>query len=351
VVAAIFSAVVFLPGDAAFEELFGAGIEIDDVGDGVVGGGAVGGEEASAATGIVEVAELVFQGAFGELQAEMFTGDVFDGVGFVEDGQVVLGEIIDAGDAEGQVGEEEGVVDDEEIAALHALFGGLPEAVFEVGAFFAQAIVVFGADFVPDAGFGDGREIGEGAVGGVGGPLFDLPEGIDLFFVFEECVLALSGLFEAALAEVIAAAFDEDGGEFIGVDGLEERDVLVDELFLEGDGVGGDDDAFFVFDGEVDGGQEIGEGFADAGAGLDEEMMVLGEGFLDGGGHLQLLGTEFELVSESSGDDAAGGEDVVEGGAHGGIVGGELSCHKCNRCLATETLRHREFIFATDEHG
>lgn len=103
----------------------------------------------------------------------MIAGDVFDGVGFVEDDGVVLGEVVDAGGAEGEIGEEEGVVDDEDSAGLHAAPGGLPVAGLVELASLAQAVAMLSADFVPDVAFGDVGYGGEGAVGGGFGPLLD----------------------------------------------------------------------------------------------------------------------------------------------------------------------------------
>jgi hypothetical protein len=106
---------------------------------------------------------------------------------------------------------------------------------------------------------------------------------------------------------------------------LEEGDVAGDQLFLEGDGVGGDDDALAAEEAAEDGGDEVGVGLADAGAGLDKEVAagLLVEGVGDGLGHFQLLGAV--LVgdgggAEVAGDGAVGGEDG--GGGRGDVRGG-----------------------------
>src|SRR4051812_42591073 len=80
--------------------------------------------------------------------------------------------------------------------------------------------------------------------------------------------------------------------------------------------MGGNDDAFLIADREVDGGQEIGEGLAHAGAGFDEEVMALGEGLFDSRRHFKLLGTMLVAVAEASGDRGARAEDVSQGGGH-----------------------------------
>ena len=55
-----------------------------------------------------------------------------------------------------------------------------------------------------------------------------------------------------------------------------------------------DDDALLVFAGEAERGQEIGEGFACACAGLDDEVAAVLEGLFDGPGHGDLAGAVFK---------------------------------------------------------
>src|SRR5688572_21235729 len=95
------------------------------------------------------------------------------------------------------------------------------------------------------------------------------------FFIGEEAVLTLTGELEAAERNVVAAAFDKNSAELFGYDGVEKRNVFLNELFLQIDSVGGDNDALFVLDDALDGRDEVGEGFAHAGAGFDQEAAAL----------------------------------------------------------------------------
>ena len=52
--------------------------------------------------------------------------------------------------------------------------------------------------------------------------------------------LPAARLLEPALAEVVAATLDQHGREFVGMDRPDQRDVLLDQLFLQRDGVGRD---------------------------------------------------------------------------------------------------------------
>ena len=70
-----------------------------------------------------------------------------------------------------------------------------------------------------------------------------MPQVVDFFLLGEETRRAFGGRVHSPQAEIIAAAFDQNGREFVGDDAAEEGQVFLEELFLEADGVGGDDDA------------------------------------------------------------------------------------------------------------
>ena len=67
------------------------------------------------------------------------------------------------------------------------------------------------------------------------------------------------------------------------------RDVLAQELLLEVDGVGGDDDAHVVLQGVQRRGYEIGERLAYSGPRLDHQPLAVSDGLRDGPRHLDLL--------------------------------------------------------------
>ncbi len=111
----------------------------------------------------------------------------------------------------------------------------------------------------------------------------------------EEGIAALVGDLEPAFADVVASPLDQQRREFFGHDALQERNVLADELFLQADRMRGDDDAALGGGtGGLDGGDEVREALADAGAGLDEEVAFPVDGGGDGLGHVELLGAGFE---------------------------------------------------------
>ena len=115
----------------------------------------------------------------------------------------------------------------------------------------------------------------------------------DLFAV-EEPRLGLGGL-GAAQAEVVVAPLDEDGAEVEAAGALEEGEILADQLFLQVDGVGRDDDPLFVLLRPEESGDEVGEALAGAGAGFDHCQLAVVEGFGDMEGHAQLFGAFFKI--------------------------------------------------------
>jgi len=78
-------------------------------------------------------------------------------------------------------------------------------------------------------------------------------------------------------AEVVGAALHVTDAQ-VSDEGFEEGNVAEVELVLEGLGSRGDDDALAG----AQSGQQVGEGFARAGAGLDNQVAALFKGALDG---------------------------------------------------------------------
>ena len=119
----------------------------------------------------------------------------------------------------------------------------------------------------------------------------------------KELVAGLQGVREARGAEVVGFA-DEHGRLELRVgterfDRLEqapaERQVLRLDLLLQGDGVRRDDHLPRLIHRVDDAGHEVGEALAHAGAGLEEQHLVVTQGRGHGPGHLLLLRTVFEM--------------------------------------------------------
>ena len=254
----------------------------------------------------------------------MARGDVLDGVGFVKDDKVILEHdaavdlFLDATEER----EEEGVVHNENVGSEDAGTGALEKAgavdFGEIGAFateFGRAETTFRADLGPDFEIGFDVEIGERAVLRFFGPFEDAVEFGDLGSG-EEMVGLGERFVEAAGAEIIPAALEHGVGELDWENLLEDGQILLDELFLEVDGVGGNNRFFALGDGEQDAGDEVAEALANASAGFDEEMGSILQGAGDSDGHLLLLGPEFKV--RAAGKNAFLGEEMLDLGEEAG---------------------------------
>jgi hypothetical protein len=129
-----------------------------------------------------------------------------------------------------------------------------------------------------------------------------------------ELIFALIDLMDALHADVIGATLEHGEGHG-SVEMLhEEGEILVGQLVLERLGGSGDNDTTA----RDDGGDEIGEGLARAGSGLDHEMSTIGDRPRDRLCHLDLPGTWFagrQCVGDGSECPCGVGDEPI-GGCH-----------------------------------
>jgi hypothetical protein len=192
-----------------------------------------------------------------EADAEVVGGDVFELVGLVEDDAGSVGEDAGVGGVGGllldvEVGEEEVVVDDDDVRLEGFAAHGGDETALPIRAGLAETSFGAGVDFAPERGVF--REVVEfGSVAGFGGlfPGGDLVELVDFLKAIQDW--RVSQGVELVAAEVVGAALhvtDFQGAE----EGFEEWDIFEEELLLEVFGAGGDDDALVALAGHADGG-------------------------------------------------------------------------------------------------
>ena len=120
------------------------------------------------------------------------------------------------------------------------------------------------------------------------------------------------GLIDFLAAGVVGAALHVADLEGLAEGFFEERDIAEEELFLEGLGVGGDDDASAGEDGR----NQVGESLAGSCAGFDDQFALFREGGVDGFGHFQLAGAQFE-GGMGGGKGATGAEETAQGAGSG----------------------------------
>jgi len=252
----------------------------------------------------------------GDLGGEVPRGHVLQMVPFVhhealeggEDGGGAVAGLL----AQGHVGHEEGVVHHEDVGAGRLAPGTVEEAAGVEGALDPAALVRLAGHLLPGFGLGDEGEVAAASLGGMLAPGDDRLQFSGSRVVGEEGGLAFdAGQFPEA--EVVGAPLHEDRPELDPGVALEKGDVFLDELFLEVDGVGGDDDPLLVADGPKDRRHQVGEGFAGAGAGLDDRHPVIVEGFGDGKGHPELL-VPVLVAGEVRGQDPGRREDPLDFG-------------------------------------
>ncbi len=168
---------------------------------------------------------------------------------------------------------------------------------------------------LPQSGLVSGRVVSFGAVAGAG-LLVPVQQGAELVDLIEAVEDGLAGeIVELFAAEIILPALhvaDLEAGSarrrtVAEERVLEERHVFEEELLLQVLGAGGDDDALAA----LDDGQQVGEGFAGAGSGLDDEVALFVDGLFDGAGHGELSLAEF-VGGMALREHASGAEKLVE---------------------------------------
>ena len=133
-------------------------------------------------------------------------------------------------------------------------------------------------------------------------PGVEPPQLLELLVVAEQAGGPAQGVVQPPQAEVVAPPLDQHGRELQRNDAVQQRQVLLHQLLLQADRVGGDDHAAGRRScrvvrrpascspaGGQDGRHEVGEALAHAGARLDHQMVPLADGPIDGLGHGELL--------------------------------------------------------------
>ena len=238
---------------------------------------------------IRHVARQFFELVAGNRHAEILPGDVLHIVRFIEDHGVIFGN--NAGQIlalHRQIGEQQVVIDDDDVGFLRLLVHLGDEAALELLAFLAGAEVAPRVDFGPGgAGFWKGLDFG--AIAGFGG-LLPIADDLKIGDFFEAGQHRLRlGVVNLLPAGVVGAPFhvaDAEGS----LEMLREKgDVLVEELLLQILRAGGDDDSPAGKNRR----HQICERLAGTRPGLDNQMLLVSERRGDGLGHFKLPGAEF----------------------------------------------------------
>ena len=210
-----------------------------------------------------------------------------------------------------QVREEEGVVDDEHVGQGHVATSAVIVAFVVMRAFLAETGVRIALHLVPDVARRRERQVAPGTV-----PRLVQPrrQGVDVrrAFVFEQLSRRLGRQACPADGDVVGAALEKRPLDPRRVQGFGHHgQVLVDDLFLQVDGVRGDDRLFAVATRPVRGRNQVRERLARPRAGLHEPRASVVEAIHDEAKHLALPRPVF--VSGPRREGAAGSQSCGQG--------------------------------------
>ena len=235
---------------------------------------AVLGQQAFARTLVEQTIEQEAHLRVGQRQPQVVARDLFDGVCFVQHDQIVSWQQRRASILDRDIREQHGMVDHEQVRVLGLLPCPAVEATRAHLACVADALVRITFYTFPHQPVRLRFEVGKRAVFGLCRPLLDAPQFILLPVCVEEHVAALARSLQTPLADVVAPPLDQNGAKRPGQHGGQERHVLVDNLFLQGDRVCADDHTPTLLGHVFDGGDEIGEALADPGARFHQKVLA-----------------------------------------------------------------------------
>ena len=156
--------------------------------------------------------------------------------------------------------------------------------------------------------------------------------------VWQKGLIHVRNFIQLAQTEIVGTAFGNNGVYFDVEKFGEQRNVAIENLILQADGVSRDDDWLLRLACVKECGHEIGERLSDACGGFNAEVFVIVEGIGYGIGHIDLLLPW--LVFES---DAVRGVGVPQGG----IVtekGFSLFFYHADKLLVESTLAYGKCV-------
>jgi hypothetical protein len=238
----------------------------------------LGGAELLGAGNGGDVATQLLEAVIADGDAEILPGYVLDFVRFVEHHRVIFGQDAAFGITilqhllQRQIGEEQVMVDDHDVAGLGALVHQGEEAALVLLALLAGAKIAAGVDLGPGSALF--RQLLDlRAVADFGGllPGLDHLEIGDFLQAGQHCLAV--GVVNLLAAGIVVAALHIADAQGAREMLLQEGDVLEEELFLQILGAGGNHNAFAG----KDRGHQVSQRFAGARAGFRDQMFAVGQ--------------------------------------------------------------------------
>ena len=172
------------------------------------------------------------------------------------------------------------MVGDDEVGRRRLAPGVVQEAVVVERAAHARAVVAFAGYLFPDRRPRHDVEVGPAAVPGLARPAEQRPQ-LGALVGLDQVLAVTLEVVDLGEADVVVAPLHQDRLELEGKRALEQGEVLVDELLLKVDRVGGDHDASLVGDRPGQGRDQVGQALSGARARLEERELAVVERVAD----------------------------------------------------------------------
>ena len=189
---------------------------------------------------VVERGQHPLDGDVGEPDPEVLARHRFDGVGLIEHHDVVGRKQARSTATQGEVGEEEGVVDDHDMRARQPPAGRHVVALLVVRAGPAHAVGRVALHLIPHARQRHHREVGARPVEGGLRPASDPLQLRHLGIVSKQASGTLLGHLQPPQADIVAPAFGEHRGKLPWHHRSHQGHILANKLLLQGNRVGRD---------------------------------------------------------------------------------------------------------------
>ena len=213
----------------------------------------------------------------------------------------------------GQIGEQEVMVDDDDVRFRRCATSLEDKALVEMRALHARAQIALGRNFIPHFRARRRRQVGERSIRRSVRPC---PQGrqFSRHAVVKQLRRAARGLFQAGQTQIVAPSLEQrEAHPLIAKCSREKRQILADELFLQVDRVRGDDGPFPVRRRPAQRRHEVPERLADTGARLQQPDAAVVVDSRDGRRHVALARAIF--VARMLQRDSSAGSKVVRDGS------------------------------------
>ena len=175
--------------------------------------------------------------------AEMIARDRLKTVRFVKDHHVRVWKQADASSAQGKVAEKQGMIDHQYLGMVDPSPGPVVETGVVRRTVSTHAVAAVASYLIPDRCSRPIFQIRFRAIGCLRTPLMEFADFIEFTFVIKQRVGTFAGILEPAQAQVVAASLDQHSREFTRDHTVEQRQVFPQQLFLQADRVGRDDNS------------------------------------------------------------------------------------------------------------